>query len=252
MKNAIIQMMCMVMSVALTGCVTSRQTSESVPTLAPDYNCVHTVGEIVIDGKLNEPTWQKAIVIDTFYAYRPEDAEYLSPTKARLAWDKDNLYVAIECADDDVWSYSEKNDSELWRGDVAEFFVMPDTTSLAYCEFVVAPGGALYDGRYSSRGSGGFYRFVTWQSGANVATIINGTDGDDKDDDTGYTVEMSIPLSKISGKAKPPVVGDTWTFGVFRYDYSKSFESALLLMSIPKSERGFHYYEGYTPLVFKQ
>ena len=171
---------------------------------------------------------------------------------ARFVWDKNYLYVGIECADDDIWSYSDKADADLWRGDVAEVFIKPSTNKLGYAEFVVAPGGALYDGRYPSRGSGTFFRFKGWSSHAKVATTINGTDGNWKDTDTGYIVEMAIPFAALKDITTPPVTGTVWTFGVCHYDYSKSFEHPLLMMSMRESPHdGYHYYEGYRPLLFK-
>ena len=246
MKRNIVQILGVMGLVAITGCATWQ------PKVAvSDYTCYQASSPIVIDGKLDEEAWEQAELIDKFYIYQPEDAENLSGTKARLTWDENNLYVAIECDDDDIWSYSKKADAELWRGDVAEFFVKPSTSELSYCEFVMAPNGALYDARYPSRGSGTFWRFKDWSSKAKVKSTINGSDNNWKDSDIGYVVEMAIPFSAFSDITKKPVAGDTWTFGIFRYDYSKSFEDKLLMMSIPESEKaGFHYYEGYMPLIF--
>lgn len=232
--------------VVITGCATQQQN-----VAISDYVCYQASSPIVIDGKLDEPAWKQAELIDTFYIYRPEGATNLTVAKAWLTWDQKNLYVAVECEDDDIYSYSDKHDAEFWRGDVAEFFVKPSTSMPGYCEFVMAPNGEFYDARYPSRGAGGFHRFKSWSSNAKVATVINGSDGNWKDTDTGYTVEMAIPFSAFEDIAKHPVVGDTWNFGVFRYDYSKSFEDTLLMMSIPEApSHGYHYYEGYRPMVF--
>ena len=245
MKKNIVQVLGMIGLVVITGCATEQKVALS------DYTCYQASGPIMIDGKLDEPAWQQADVIDVVHPFQPEDPSYISPTKARVMWDKDNIYLAVECVDDDIWSYSDEADEDLWRGDVAEVFIKPSTSMPAYCEFVMAPSGALYDARYPSRGAGGANRFRKWSSKAKVATVINGSDGDWKDTDTGYVVEMAIPLSAFDDIAKKPVVGDTWSFGVFRYDYSKSFEDKLLIMSIPESLKyGYHYYEGYQPLVF--
>lgn len=251
MKKSIIKILSMGILVVVTGCATSN-IDVVAPLTGAAYNCQQSSGKIVIDGKLNEPAWQQAERIETFYPFRPKEAEYLSPTTGRLTWDKENLYIAIECKDDDIWSYSDKHDDELWRGDVAEIFIKPSTSMPAYCEFVIAPNGTLYDARYPARGAGGFHRFKDWSSKAKIATTINGSDGDWKDTDTGYIVEISIPFSAFSDIAKTPTAGDSWTFGVFRYDFSKSFEDTLLMMSIPESMKyGYHYYEGYSPLIFK-
>ena len=253
--------------VLLLVVVAACQTTPIAPTVnpAPPYPCRFASGPIAVDGRLDEPAWQKAAVIDTFYPYQPEDAASLSPTKARLLWDKDHLYLAVECGDKDVWSFSDQPDDDMWNGDVAEFFIKPSVDKPIYYEFVIAANATLYDARYPSRGAGGANRFKGWSSNAKIASVIAGTDGDWRDDDQGYTVEAAIPLAafdeagRSAASAKPnvssagrPAAGDTWTFGIFRYDYSKEYEDPLLMMSIPEAPgHGFHSYEGYGLLVFE-
>ncbi len=233
------------LSAVVTGCQTQQATLKG-----PDYTCRLASDGIKIDGKLDEPAWTKADKITQFHPLQPKDASYISPTIVRMLWDERCLYVAFECTDDDIWSYSNKPDDELWNGDVGELFIKPSAAERPYYEFVTAPNGAQYDGRYTSRGSGGYHRFKGWSSGTKIATRIDGTDGDGRDDDRGYTIEMAIPLKAFIG-AQSPADGVTWTFGAFRYDYSKSFEEPLLIMSIPESPSGFHYYEGYGQLIFQ-
>ncbi len=234
--------------VGLTGCMTCPCTETAA--LEP-YPCRFAAGPIAIDGKVDEAAWSQAEPITKFYMLQPTDAEP-TPAKVRLLWDKASLYVAFEFEDDDIWSYSDKNDDELWNGDVAELFIKPSVGEMLYYEFVMAPSGAMYDGWYPSRGAGGFNRFKGWSSNAKVATVVNGTDGDPSDDDQGYVVEMAIPLSIFPDWAQP-AAGIEWTFGAFRYNYSKSFEDPLLIMNIPEAVgHGYHSYEGYQPLRFEK
>ena len=97
------------------GCQTQQATLKG-----PDYTCHVASGAIKIDGKLDEPAWAKADKITKFHPLQPKDADYLSPTIVRMLWDERCLYVAFECTDDDIWSYSDKPDDELWNGDVGE------------------------------------------------------------------------------------------------------------------------------------
>ncbi len=237
----------LLVALAAIGCAQQPVAVGVEPT---PYRCGQASGPIIIDGRIDEAAWQAADVITNFYAYSPKNATNLSPTEARILWDSENLYVAFSCADADIWSYTNKPDGELWHGDVVEFLVKPDHDSLVYYEFVIAPNGTLYDARYPSRGAGSYRRFKTWSSGAQVVSSINGTDGNVSDMDAGYAIEMAIPLGAFQG-ATPPAADVTWIFGAFRYDYSKLFDAPLLLMSIPESKAGFHYYEGYADLIFR-
>ncbi|WP_269523708.1 carbohydrate-binding family 9-like protein [Coraliomargarita parva] len=238
------------LSLMAVGC--SRQPLAAATVESPPYRCQTAGSPVVIDGRIDEAAWDLAEPITTFYAFLPADATELSATEARVLWDADYLYVSIVCTDTDIWSYSDEPDSDLWLGDVGEFFVKPDGDKPVYYEFVVAPNGTLFDARYPSRGAGGANRFKTWSSGAHVATSVDGTDGDLSDEDRSFTIEMAIPLTAFEG-ATVPADSVTWTFNFGRYDFSKHFEQPLLLMSMPESPRnGFHYYEGYTDLVFSK
>ncbi|MBN2312221.1 MAG: carbohydrate-binding family 9-like protein [Candidatus Hydrogenedentes bacterium] len=235
--------------IALAGC----QTCPSKGAVAPEpYACRLAAGPIAIDGKLDEAAWAKADAITEWHIFQPEGAECLFPSKVRLLWDKEFLYVAFEYEDIDIWSYSNEADSELWRGDVAELFIKPSRENPIYYEFVMAPNGTLYDGWYPSRGAGGYYRFKDWASNAKVATQVNGTDGDPSDDDQGYVVEVAFPMALFPDWAQP-TPGMEWTFGAFRYDYSKAYDDPLLMMTIPEAAgHGYHSYEGYLPLRFEK
>lgn len=215
------------------------------------YVCGLASGSIVIDGRIDEAAWHEASPITTFHAYSPEGAMNLSPTEARILWDSANFYLAISCIDTDIFSCTDEADAESWYGDVGEFFVKPDRNSPVYYEFVISPNGTLYDARYPIRDAESRHHFKAWSSGAQVVSSINGTDGDFSDTDSGYTIEMAIPLSAFHGSTLP-ADGVTWTFGVCRYDYSKLLDEPLLLMTMRQAPRnGFHCYEEYADLVFR-
>ena len=248
--NRVMPLLLAVMMTALTAPGCQSPPRATAPTSPAPYPCQRTATPINIDGRLDEADWQRAEVIEQFYVFAPRGAGDLPVTKVRMLWDPTHLYVGFECEDDDIWSYSDKPDAELWFGDVAEFFIKPSVQKLSYAELVVAPNGTLTDAWHESRGGGGFKRYHGWSSNARVATSITGTDGPSSDQDTSYSVEIAIPLASIVKDVNEASLRG-WTFGAFRYDYTKSRDEPLLLMSFPESlKRGFHYYEGYRPLHF--
>ncbi|MEA3364367.1 MAG: carbohydrate-binding family 9-like protein [Candidatus Hydrogenedentes bacterium] len=205
---------------------------------------------ITIDGRLDEPAWQRADVLSHFFVFSPENARILSPTEVRMLWDPEFFYLAYQCEDKDIWSFSNQRDDSLWDGDVAEFFVKPSRDQMLYYEFVIAPNATVFDARYPSRGAGGANRFKTWESGISVASTVNGTDNDYRDEDLGYIIEVAIPWQAFRDAGKPSI-GTEWTFGAFRYDYSKLFEEPLLLKSFSgEALHGFHSYESYGEMRF--
>src|SRR5947207_11120320 len=59
-------------------------------------------GPIVLDGDLSDPGWKGAFVIDKWYEYyKSDNAEPPMKTIAYATYDDRNLYVAIDCRDDD-------------------------------------------------------------------------------------------------------------------------------------------------------
>jgi len=223
--------------------------SEPQPEMEP-YQSPFIQTALQVDGRLTEPDWDRAETLSITQVFHPKDSTAPVPAgTVKILWDDAYLYLGFSSEDDDIWSFSEEPDDTLWLGDVVEFFIKPSAESLTYYEFVMAPNGTLYDARYASRGAGGIPRFRTWSSGARVATTIEGTDGDWEDTDTGYQVEVAIPWTAFTAENVPPV-RETWTFGAFRYDYSKSYAAPYLLMSVPVSTHGFHNYEAYQDLFF--
>ena len=247
MRKTIVILGVFVLVTVCAGCQSGAPLSSAKPNV---YLVRQTDETITIDGRLDEPAWQRAEAISRFYVFRPEDAGAISPTQVRMLWDQEFLYLCFQCEDADIWSFSDTPDDSLWDGDVAEFFVKPYRDQRFYYEFVFAPNGTLYDARYPSRGSGLASRFKGWSSGAKIATTINGTDNDYHDDDTGYIIEAAIPWAAFREAGKP-ATGTQWTFGAFRYDYSKLFEEPLLLKSFPgEATQGFHSYESYGEMRF--
>lgn len=216
------------------------------------YVCKRTTGKIKIDGKVNEEAWKSAVVITKFNPYKTSNPEPLPGMKARMLWDDKTLYVAIECDDTDVWSFpKKKDDTTFYLGDVAELFVRPNPDSKFHYELVCPPNGKIFDACFPSRGAGAEFRCHEWDSGMKVKAVVNGTDGDWKDTDEGYTVEMAIPFSCFADcGVDAPSKG--WTFAVCRYEYAAGREQACLMTTMPSDGKGFHVYEAYSPLIFSE
>lgn len=54
---------------------------------------------ITVDGELSDPGWQGAVGFDQFVYVGTDVADYRK-ARGRLAYDEKNLYVAVECAQD--------------------------------------------------------------------------------------------------------------------------------------------------------
>src|SRR5436309_3450268 len=69
----------------------------------PQYECRWADSKIVIDGKPDDAAWKHAQVIDRFALpwLRENKRPPHTATKARLLWDRENLYFLAEMEDTD-------------------------------------------------------------------------------------------------------------------------------------------------------
>jgi len=189
------------------------------------YTCYKTVDKIAIDGVLNEESWQKAASTGDFSIW---DGKTKSPlaTSAKMVWDSENLYIAFECEDPDLYSTLKNKDEALYTQDVVEVFVMEQSLGASdFVEYEVSILGTLFDCYLRVP----YVGFLEWSSPFKAATKFTGTLNDPKDKDTGYTVEMAIPFSdfslrkpwnKADWKNLTPKNGDSITLNLYRIEYS--------------------------------
>ena len=91
----------------------------------------------VLDGKLDDPCWQKGAVIDHFAAYWTKTPR--AGTFAYLVWDDDALYYAASMVDAELRSFGTQRNDTLWEGDVFEIFLKPSNAKPEYFEFQANP-----------------------------------------------------------------------------------------------------------------
>jgi len=238
-----------VVAAALVGCAPRTQKPEAKARVFP---CRRAKGKITIDGKLDEPTWQRARVIDEFHVPGTL-ARPARPTSARLLWDDENLYLAVVMEDHDVYAMKKDHDSFTWEDDVCELFLKPSEVDHPYYEIHVNPLGTTLDLFFGRRGAGHIDRWRPWESGMTVAVNIQGTLNNWRDKDKGWLVEAAIPLAAFAGTPPKPQLGDRWRFAVCRYNYSVYLDEGVeLTSSALMTQVNFHYFEAYDILEFSE
>ena len=175
-------------------------------------------GTIKLDGKLDEAAWKTAGSTGAFVKTM-DGAKADSAAEAKVLWDEENLYVAFQIEDSDVWSTLDKRDDKLWTQEAVEIFIDADGDGKSYVELQTNPKGAIFDSYLPS------YRKNEndFDSGMKVVVHVDGTIEKRDDTDKGWTVEMQIPLAAAKGKEAtmknvPPVVGTVWKVNFFRMD----------------------------------
>ena len=204
-----------------------------------------------IDGKFDDPAWKQAAPLTRFYEYRQYGVRVDDTVVARLVWDKDNLYLAMQIKDEDLYCTYKENEKVLCRADVAELFVRPRDGRFDIYEFEFNMWNAIWDIHFVSLGGGGTARFDAFDSGAVVRATHEGTINDWTDRDKGWRVEVAIPMKAFKDVVPDgPKPGDRWRFNVAGYDFSAHRERRLLFTLCDGQLKGFKEYKLYPELEF--
>lgn len=147
-----------------------------------------------IDGKLENPLWQKGAVLDDFTQYEPQEGATPSEkTVAYIGYDHKNLYIALRCYDSNpkaVRAYLTNRDNVEGDDEVTIYLDTFDDKKRAFA-FQVNPCGVQSDGIYteSQRRGGGPNRIDrNWDTFFLTDAYL---------DEEGYTVEMAIPFKSL-------------------------------------------------------
>ncbi len=168
-------------------------------------------GEIRIDGVLEKEEWEGAVRIDLGVETSPaENQPAPVRTTAFLIEDGENLYVGFDARDPDpesIRAYLRDRDS-AWEDDYVGISLDTYNDERRAFQFFSNPLGVQMDKIHNDVSSGGGNRWdldASWDAIWESAGQIN---------DTGYAVEMRIPLSQLRFPAAPG--SKTWGYDLMR------------------------------------
>jgi hypothetical protein len=141
----------------------------------------------VIDGKLDDPVWQKATRFDNFVTFKPDFGKPTSElTTIMMTYDRKYIYFAFDCRDSEpakikaAMAKRDGIDMDDWIGVVLDTYGDEQGGYM----FEVNPLGVQLDGRLDSDGNGDSSFDTIWESKAS----INGR---------GYSAEMAVPFKSL-------------------------------------------------------
>jgi hypothetical protein len=195
-----------------------------IPFAPPHYICYRAGGPVVIDGKLDEPAWQKAAWTEDFVDIEGS----LKPkprfrTRAKILWDESFLYIGAELEDPDIWGTLTKRDSIIFLDDDFEVFIDPDADTHNYYELEINALGTEWDlfliKPYRDTGPA----IHAWDiQGLKTKVYADGTINKPGDKDKSWNIEIAMPWDvlkeAVPGK-KPPAAGDEWRVDFSRVEY---------------------------------
>lgn len=160
-------------------------------------------GEPVVDGRLDEPAWQQAAVLDDFTAFRPIEGQPAQhATRVLLFRDDAHLHVAFQAMDPDPSlvraTFSDRD--AIWSDDVITLVLDGFENGRTGFYFVTNPYGIQAD---CVRTEDPENEDCSWDTVFYSAGRLT---------DTGYEVELTIPFASI--RFDPD--RDTWAVNVIR------------------------------------
>ncbi|MBN2451387.1 MAG: carbohydrate-binding family 9-like protein [Lentisphaeria bacterium] len=159
-----------------------------------------------IDGDLSDAAWRDAVQVTSFVPLGGASragAETPPPTLARLAYDRDALYLAFECIEPrmgEVVARVVDHDGPAWMEDGVEVFLNPDGNRETYVQVVANTAGVLMDGIKRTPLAP---LDMAWETGATTGVVR----AEDR-----WSIELRIPFEGLPLGAP----GAAWTFHLAR------------------------------------
>jgi dienelactone hydrolase len=218
----------------LTNRQTGEQKSSELPAnIGPDprgfemprhYICMKTADKIIIDGRLDEPSWQKAewsqSHVDIRGSQWPDQPRY--ETKVKMLWDEENLYIAARLDEPHVWGTITERNAVIFNDNDFEVFIDPDSDGHDYYEFEMNALNTVWnlfmDRPYKHSGNAA----IREMPGQKTGVFVKGTINDPSDTDEYWTVEIAFPfkgMAEHAGTDCPPTDGQQWRINFSRVEW---------------------------------
>lgn len=206
----------------------ARPQEPLVPVQPRHYVCYRTSAPLNIDGKLNEADWGKAPWTEYFGdiegSAKPEPR---LKTRAKMLWDDNYLYVAAFLEEPHVWATLTERESVIFYDPDFEIFIDPDGDTHNYLEYEMNAFNTQWDLLITKP-----YRDdVVWNvavdnwnyNGMKSGAFVDGTINNPCDTDSGWYVEVALPLdaiSEVNTGGKRPGAGDQIRINFSRVEWT--------------------------------
>ncbi len=169
----------------------------------PVLNAHRTAAPPVLDGTLNDPCWRRIKPAGDFVT-RDRIKAQLSTT-LRLAYDDENLYLAVDCEDPAPAAVRAAaqpgREMEFWSAgdDLVGLFFQPDPARDLYYHLACTAGGVKFD-QQVRQGARDYAYAPPWQTAAAKTA-------------QSWTAEIAIPLASLEAGGG---AGQVWKMNCFR------------------------------------
>ncbi len=181
--------------------------AQAHPTSPPLAIAVRRTGPITIDGRLDEPDWQRAAPATDFRQAQPDEGQPATQrAEVRFLYDDDAIYIGARMYDTEgaagIRTRLVRRDAPF-GSDYVEIIFDTFHDHLGRVDFAVNPSGSIQD----SYGPNGSDLDLSWDAVWQVRTRI---------DSLGWTAEFRIPLSQLRYPATDSA--ETWGLQIWRQE----------------------------------
>ena len=188
------------------------------------YICYQTESPLLIDGKLNDSSWDKAAWTDSFVDIEGN----LKPhpyfdTKVKMLWDETYFYFGAQMEEPHIWATLTERDAVIFYDNDFEIFLDPDGDTHHYYELEVNAYETEWDllllKPYRDQGK---VAVDSWDIPGLITKVhVDGSINDPKDRDKGWSVEIAIPWKALEECAPNfhPQEGEQWKVNFSRVQW---------------------------------
>jgi hypothetical protein len=189
------------------------------------YVCYYTAEKPVIDGSGQDPVWQKASWTEDFTDIEGD----LRPrptyrTRTKMLWDKENLYIYAELEEPDLWGTLRQHDTIIYDDNDFEVFINPTNDTHNYFELEFNALNTEMDLFLPKPYRNGGFALLSWDAQGLVSAVqTKGTMNRPGDTDSGWSVEMAIPLKSLGfwDDKRLPGDGSQWRINFSRVEWDR-------------------------------
>lgn len=197
---------CITASFVLFSCVSPLPAQdifkgyEQLFTTPRNYVAYQVSDSLIIDGRLNETSWEQAPWSDFFVDI--EGVKRSSPTyktRFKILWDEKHLYIAAALEEPHVWATLTKHDQIIYHDNDFEIFIDPDGDTHNYYEIEVNAFNTILDLFMPKPYRNGGRANLKWNVRQLKSSVhIDGTINQPDDIDKKWYVEIALPFSSLS------------------------------------------------------
>lgn len=167
-----------------------------IPLAPPVYFAPRAQEPLTLDGRLDKPFWENIPWTREFADISGPDFPIPRfPTRAKVCWDAENLYIGALLTGDEIWATIKERDSVIYYDNDFEVFLDPSSCGHNYMELELNAFNTQWDLMLTHPYRDGGRSVTGWDmKGVETAVYIDGRVNDPSAANRFWSVEIKIPF----------------------------------------------------------